>query len=120
HGCSPASAFWQAGCDLAAGRSPISLASVGLLPGMKKNAIPGAASAGACHFFLGTLAPFLRASESPMAIACLRLFTLPPLPPLPDLSVPRLRRRIALSTVLPAALPYFRPPDLRPPFLLGI
>src|SRR5437588_12006145 len=50
HGCSPASAFWQAGCDLAAGRSPISLASVGLLPGMK-NAIPGAASAGACHFF---------------------------------------------------------------------
>jgi len=29
-------------------------------------------------FFLGTLAPFFRASERPMAIACLRLFTLPP------------------------------------------
>jgi len=28
--------------------------------------------------FLGTLAPFFRASERPMAIACLRLFTLPP------------------------------------------
>jgi hypothetical protein len=34
--------------------------------------------------------PFLRASESPMAIACLRLLTVPPLPPLP-LSVPFLR-----------------------------
>jgi hypothetical protein len=63
-------------------------------------------------FFLGTLAPFLRASESPMAIACLRLFTHPPLPPLPERSVPRFLRRIALSTVLPAALPYRRPRDL--------
>jgi hypothetical protein len=29
-------------------------------------------------FFLGTLAPFFRASDSPIAMACLRLFTLPP------------------------------------------
>jgi hypothetical protein len=51
-----------------------------------------------------------------MAIACLRLFTLPPFPPpLPDLSVPRFLRRRALATVLPAALPYRRPLDfLRP------
>lgn len=47
-----------------------------------------------------------------MAIACLRLFTVPPLPPLPDFKVPRFRLRIALATVLPAALPYFRPLDL--------
>jgi hypothetical protein len=61
--------------------------------------------------FRGTFAPFFRASESPIAIACLRLFTFPPLPPRPLLSVPFLRRRIALSTRLLAALPYFRPPD---------
>jgi hypothetical protein len=41
-------------------------------------------------FFLGTLLPFLRAWESAMAIACLRLFTLPPLPPLPLFAVPLL------------------------------
>jgi hypothetical protein len=63
-------------------------------------------------FFSGTLAPFFRASESPIAIACLRLFTLPPLPPFPDRSVPFFLRRIALATVLPADLLYFRPPDL--------
>jgi hypothetical protein len=62
-------------------------------------------------FLLGTFAPLLRASERPIAIACLRLFTLPPFPPLPDLSVPRFLRRIALATVLLAALPYFRPRD---------
>ncbi len=38
--------------------------------------------------FFGTFLPFLRASDSPMAIACLRLLTLPPLPPRPLLSVP--------------------------------
>ena len=40
-----------------------------------------------------------------MAIACFRLLTRPPFPPRPDLSVPRLRRRIALSTRLLALLP---------------
>jgi len=74
-------------------------------------------------FFLGTLAPFFRASESPMAIACLRLFTLPPLPPLPERKVPLFFRRIALATLLPAPLLYFRPDDfLRPDdfFVRGI
>src|SRR6478736_2759553 len=32
-------------------------------------------------FFLGTFLPFLRALERPMAMACWRLLTLPPLPP---------------------------------------
>ena len=65
----------------------------------------------------GTLAPFFRASERPIAIACLRLFTVPPLPPRPLFSVPFFRRRIALATFLLAARPYFRPPDFRPDFL---
>jgi hypothetical protein len=61
----------------------------------------------------GTFAPFFRASESPIAIAWSRLFTLPPRPDLPLLSVPRLRRRMALSTLLLAPLPYLRPLDFR-------
>ena len=56
--------------------------------------------------FLGTFAPFLRASDNPMAIACFLLLTTPPFPPLPDRNVPRFRRRIALLTVLLAARPY--------------
>src|SRR5579863_4457600 len=68
-----------------------------------------------CDFF-GTFAPFLRASESPIAIACLRLFTAPPLPPFPERRVPFFSRRTALSTALLAALPYLRPLDfLREP-----
>jgi hypothetical protein len=55
----------------------------------------------------GTFAPFLRASESPIAIACLRLVTFFPLRP--DLSVPFFLRFIALSTRFEAALPYFLP-----------
>ena len=60
----------------------------------------------------GTFAPFSRASERPIAIACLRLVTLRVVPPprLPLFRVPFLRRRIALSTLFPAACPYFRPP----------
>src|SRR5450755_1060390 len=46
-----------------------------------------------------------------MAMACLRLVTLPPLPPLPERSVPRFSRCMALSTLLPAASPYFFEPD---------
>src|SRR4030095_6552082 len=53
--------------------------------------------------FRGTLAPFLRASLSPIAIACLRLLTLPPDP---LFSVPFFRRRIADSTRFDAAFPY--------------
>jgi hypothetical protein len=63
------------------------------------------------------LAPFFRASDKPIAIACLRLFTVRPLP---DLSVPFLRRRIALSTRFDAALPYLRllPEDFRAAMLV--
>ena len=58
----------------------------------------------------GTLAPFSRASLSPMAMACLRLFTVRPDP---LFSVPRLRRRIADSTVFDAFFPYFATSHLR-------
>src|SRR6059058_1801483 len=54
----------------------------------------------------GTFLPFLRASERPMAIACLRLFTFLPL--LPLLSLPRLRLRIARSTSFEALREYRR------------
>ncbi len=65
-------------------------------------------------FFFGrTLAPLRRASESPMAMACLRLFTLPPLPRLPERSVPRFRLRIALATVFLLFGPYFLARGLR-------
>jgi hypothetical protein len=56
--------------------------------------------------FLGTFAPFLRASAKPIAIACFLLLTTPPLPPFPDRKVPCFLRRIALLTVLLAARPY--------------
>jgi hypothetical protein len=57
-------------------------------------------------FFCGTFAPFLRASDKPIAIACFRLFTLPPLPPRPERNVPFFFRRMALATVFDAAAPY--------------
>ena len=53
----------------------------------------------------GTLPPARRASDSPIAIACLRLVTFFPERPLR--SVPRLRSRITHSTFLAAFLPYF-------------
>jgi hypothetical protein len=53
----------------------------------------------------GTLPPSRRASESPIAIACLRLFTF--FPELPLFSVPCLRSCIAFSTLSSAFLPYF-------------
>jgi hypothetical protein len=49
----------------------------------------------------------LRASDKPIAIACLRLLTLPPFPRFPERNVPRFFPRIALPTLFPAALPYF-------------
>ena len=55
-------------------------------------------------FLRGTFAPFFRASERPIAIACLRLFTFPPRPLFPRFKVPLLRLRIALSTLLLAPL----------------
>src|SRR5512132_2131480 len=55
-------------------------------------------------FFPGTLPPSRRASESPIAIACLRLVTF--FPDRPLFSVPRLRSCIAFSTFSEALLPY--------------
>src|SRR5580698_4422302 len=54
----------------------------------------------------GTLAPFLRASERPMAMACLRLVTFLPLRPL--FSLPRFSSCISVSTCLPAEGLYLR------------
>ena len=54
--------------------------------------------------FGGTFAPARRAFESPIAIACLRLFTR--FFDRPDLSVPRLRSRIASRTFAEAFFPY--------------
>jgi hypothetical protein len=56
-------------------------------------------------FFFGTLPPSRRASERPIAIACLRLFTF--FPELPLLSVPCFRSCIAFSTLSDAFFPYF-------------
>jgi hypothetical protein len=55
-------------------------------------------------FFFGTFAPLLRASDSPMAIACLRLLTF--LPERPLLSLPCLYSCIALFTLRFEVLPY--------------
>jgi hypothetical protein len=56
-------------------------------------------------FAVGTLPPSARASDRPIAMACLRLVTFLPEPPL--LSVPRLRSCIAFSTFSDALFPYF-------------
>jgi hypothetical protein len=56
------------------------------------------------ELFRGTFAPFFRASDKPIAIACLRLVTFLPEPPLR--SVPRLRSRITWRTLRCAFLPY--------------
>jgi hypothetical protein len=60
--------------------------------------------------FLGTFAPFSRASLKPMAIACFRLVTFRPEL---LLSVPFFRRRIADATVFDAPFPYLamNPPN---------
>jgi len=53
----------------------------------------------------GTLAPERRASDRPMAMACLRLVTFFPLP---LFSLPRLNSRISRSTLFCALGPYLR------------
>jgi len=55
-------------------------------------------------FLGGTFLPSLRASERPMAMACLRLFTVAPLRPL--FSWPRFSSCIAFSTFFCAAFEY--------------
>ena len=57
-------------------------------------------------FLGGTLAPFLRASDNPIAIACFRFFTLRC--DLPDSSLLRFILCIARPTLLDALGPYFR------------
>jgi hypothetical protein len=57
----------------------------------------------------GTFAPDRRASDKPIAIACLRLFTFLPLRPL--LSLPRFIAFISRSTDLPAFGLYLRRED---------
>jgi len=66
--------------------------------------------------FFGTLAPELRASESPIAIACLRLVTF--LPERPDLSLPRFISCIVFLTFRWEAAPNFRLDFLRPAVFL--
>jgi hypothetical protein len=56
----------------------------------------------------GTLAPERRASDKPIAIACLRLLTLRPLP---DFNLPRLSLCISFSTDFDAFGLYFLPLD---------
>jgi hypothetical protein len=56
-------------------------------------------------FLAGTFAPSARASDSPIAMACLLLFTLAPLRP--DFSFPFLKAFISRSTDFEAAEPYF-------------
>ena len=56
-------------------------------------------------FLAGTLPPAFRASERPIAMACLRLLTV--LPERPLFNVPRVRSCIAFSTLLEAFSPYF-------------
>lgn len=55
-------------------------------------------------------------SEKDLLVTALRefllLFTVPPLPSCPDFGVPFFFRRIALSTLLLAAFPYFLVPEL--------
>src|SRR5262245_9109802 len=55
-------------------------------------------------FFRGTFAPFFRALDSPIAIACLRLLALPFLP---LRCVPFLVLLTAFFTSRPALVPYF-------------
>ncbi len=60
-------------------------------------------------FFFGTFAPALRASDSPMAMACFRLVTFFPLRPL--FSFPLFFSRITRATFFCAFGPYFLPPE---------
>jgi hypothetical protein len=60
----------------------------------------------AVFLFFGTLAPVARASDNPIAIACLRLLTLRPERPL--FNVPAFRFFIARPTFADAFLEYFR------------
>src|SRR5207237_7692080 len=98
------------------------LGSVGQVPAPENWQVRTRPTEPGLHYFFfflrGTLAPFLRASESPMAMACFRLWTL--FFDLPLFSFPRLNLCIALLTVFCDFFPYFlaicssTAPDLGP------
>jgi hypothetical protein len=67
--------------------------------------------------FLGTFAPFARAFDNPIAIACLRDLT--GAPALPDLAVPFLNLRISFATSFPAVGLYFLVTVLRVVFAVA-
>jgi hypothetical protein len=64
----------------------------------------------------GTLAPFFRASDKPIAIACFGLVTLRW--DLPDSSLPRFILCIARPTLFDALVPYFPGVEVDPSILL--
>jgi hypothetical protein len=68
--------------------------------------------------FFGTFAPLALASDRPIAMACLRLFTLRPDRPL--VSVPALRFFIARSTFAADFVEYFRAECFRAMTLLPV
>jgi hypothetical protein len=59
--------------------------------------------------FFATFAPDARASDNPIAMACLRLFTF--FLERPEVRAPALRSRIAVFTFFLVAEPYFFLPD---------
>jgi hypothetical protein len=68
------------------------------------------------RFGLGTFAPLFRASDSPIAIACLRLLTF--FPDRPDFRLPVFRSFIVRATFSCAVRPYFRDPFFLPGLFL--
>ena len=65
--------------------------------------------------FDGTFAPFFRASESPIAIACFLLVTLPPVPPRPRRNCSLLlsrARHASLQTCHTSVHSFLRPPSV--------
>jgi hypothetical protein len=108
-GCSPVNGGSQ-GCKPSDGVLRVGSSPRVRQPGVRANGRDGATTAEAYERCLGTLAPLRRASESPIAIACLGVLTV--FPDSPDFSVPRLRLCIARLTLCAALRPYRRPPRL--------
>jgi hypothetical protein len=76
---------------------------------MKRRQPTGTQSKGGYDFLAGTFLPSLRASESPMAMACFGLVTFLPLRP--DFSLPCFIACISLLTSWPAEGEYLRRDD---------
>jgi hypothetical protein len=87
----------------------------GLWPGHddgRQHRTAGPAIARFFAVFFGTFCPAARASDSPIAIACLRLLTV--LPDRPLFKVPALRFFIARPTLAAAFFEYFRAMTILP------